>query len=118
LGVFGSYTLSGVLPLMLCMTIGIFGINAVLTVLNTFMTELFPTDVRGSAVALSNNLLGRIGYVFSPLLLGELVGELGLGTPLRVSVVFPLIALGLIFLWLPETNRRELEETAELVQAR
>lgn len=112
LGVLGAYTLRGVVPLMLSMTIGIFGINAVLTVLNTFMTELFPTEVRGSAVALSNNLLGRIGYVFSPLLLGELVGELGLGLPLRSSVVFPLIALGLIFLWLPETNRRELEETS------
>ncbi|RYZ08829.1 MAG: MFS transporter [Myxococcales bacterium] len=117
LGVLGGYTLSGIGPLMLSMTLGIFGINAVLTVLNTFMTELFPTDVRGSAVALSNNLLGRIGYVFSPLLLGELVGQLGLGAPLRASVIFPLIALGLIFLWLPETNRRELEETAALAKA-
>ncbi len=118
LGVLGAYTLSGVVPLMLCMTVGIFGINSVLTVLNTFMTELFPTDVRGSAVALSNNLLGRIGYVFSPLLLGELVGELGLGIPLRASVIFPVVALVLIFLWLPETNRRELEETSRAATAR
>jgi MFS transporter, putative metabolite:H+ symporter len=113
LGVLGGYTASGVVPLMVCMTVGIFGINSVLTVLNTFMTELFPTEVRGSAVALSNNLIGRIGYVTSPLLIGELVSDFGLGWPLRASVVFPLIALGLIFLWLPETNRRELEETSK-----
>jgi MFS transporter, putative metabolite:H+ symporter len=112
LGVMGGYTVRGVVPLMLSMTVGIFGINAVLTVLNTFMTELFPTDVRGSAVALSNNIIGRIGYVFSPLLLGELVDQYGLGTPLRASVVFPLLALLLIFWLLPETNRRELEETS------
>lgn len=117
LGVLGAYTLSGLFPLMLSMTVGIFGINSVLTVLNTFMTELFPTGVRGSAVALSNNLLGRIGYVFSPLLLGEMVDELGLGLPLRLSVVFPLVALGLIFLWLPETNRGELEETSRVAPA-
>jgi putative MFS transporter len=117
LGVLGAYTLSGLFPLMLSMTVGIFGINSVLTVLNTFMTELFPTGVRGSAVALSNNLLGRIGYVFSPLLLGEMVDELGLGLPLRLSVVFPFVALGLIFLWLPETNRRELEETSRVAPA-
>lgn len=116
-GVLGGYTASGVVPLMLSMTVGIFGINAVLTVLNTFMTELFPTDVRGSAVALSNNVLGRIGYVFSPLLLGELVDQYGLGTPLRASVVFPLLALLLIFWLLPETNRRELEETSRVVRA-
>ena len=116
-GVLGAYTASGVVPLMLCMTVGIFGINAVLTVLNTFMTELFPTDVRGNAVAWSNNLIGRVGYVFSPLLLGELVGQYGLGAPLRASVVFPLVALGLIFWLLPETNRRELEDTSRAAEA-
>ena len=117
LGVLGGYSLTGVLPLMLCMTVAIFGINAVLTVLNTFMTELFPTGVRGSAVALSNNLLGRLGYVFSPLLLGELVGQYGLGAPLRWSVLFPLLALGLIFWLLPETNQRELEDTSQAASA-
>jgi putative MFS transporter len=110
LGVLGAYTLHGVLPLLICMTVGIFGINAVLTVLNTFMTELFPTQVRGSAVAWSNNLLGRIGYVLSPLAIGEVVGQYGWGVPLRASTAFPLLALVLIFLWLPETRAKELEE--------
>jgi putative MFS transporter len=117
LGVLGGYTLSGVVPLMICMTVGIFGINAVLTVLNTLMTELFPTEVRGNAVAWSNNLLGRIGYVFSPLAIGQMVGKYGWGVPLRLSTVFPVAALILILLWLPETNARELEDTSRTAAA-
>lgn len=113
LGVLGAYTFWGVVPLLLCMTLGIFGINAVLTVLNTFMTELFPTEVRGNAVAWSNNLIGRVGYVLSPLAIGQVVDQYGWGMPLRFTTVFPLLALGLIFLWLPETRARELEETSK-----
>jgi MFS transporter, putative metabolite:H+ symporter len=113
LGVLGGYTFWGVVPLLISMTIGIFGINAVLTVLNTFMTELFPTEVRGNAAAWSNNLIGRIGYVLSPLAIGQVVEQYGWGVPLRWSTVFPVIALGLIFLWLPETRARELEEISK-----
>ena len=117
LGVLGAYTFWGVVPLLLCMTIGIFGINAVLTVLNTFMTELFPTEVRGNAVAWSNNLIGRIGYCLSPIAIGQVVGQYGWGVPLRFSVVFPLLALVLIFRWLPETRARELEDISKAVEA-
>jgi putative MFS transporter len=116
-GVFGAYTFSGFLPLLICMTVGIFGINAVLTVLNTFMTELFPTEVRGNAVAWSNNLIGRVGYVLSPLAIGQVVQEYGWGVPLRITTVFPLLALGLIFLWLPETRGRELEDISKATVA-
>lgn len=115
LGILGGYSLHGVGPLMLSMTVGIFGINAVLTVLNAFMTELFPTEVRGNAVAWSNNLIGRLGYVFSPLAIGAVVDQYGWGTPLRLSTVFPVIALVLIFWWLPETKALELEETSRAV---
>jgi MFS transporter, putative metabolite:H+ symporter len=117
LGVLGAYTFWGVLPLLVCMTLGIFGINAVLTVLNTFMTELFPTEVRGNAVAWSNNLIGRLGYCFSPIAIGAVVEQSGWGMPLRWSTLFPLLALGLIFLWLPETKARELEETSRTAEA-
>ncbi|HYQ16454.1 MAG TPA: MFS transporter [Polyangiaceae bacterium] len=117
LGVLGAYTFWGVVPLLLCMTVGIFGINAVLTVLNTFMTELFPTEVRGNAVAWSNNLIGRLGYCFSPLAIGLVVEQHGWGVPLRLSTVFPLLALVLIFWWLPETKSRELEDTSRAARA-
>jgi putative MFS transporter len=116
-GVFGAYTFHGVVPLLLCMTIGIFGINAVLTVLNTFMTELFPTEARGNAAAWSNNLIGRVGYCLSPLAIGQVVEQYGWALPLRLTTVFPLLALGLIFWLLPETNARELEDTARVAEA-
>ena len=116
-GVLGAYTFWGFVPLLICMTIGIFGINAVLTVLNTFMTELFPTEARGNAVAWSNNLIGRVGYVLSPLAIGQVVEQYGWGAPLRFSTLFPLVALGLIFLWLPETRARELEDTSKAARA-
>lgn len=117
LGVLGAYTLTGVVPLMVCMTVGIFGINAVLTVLNAFMTELFPTEVRGNAVAWSNNLIGRLGYCLSPLAIGAVVDQVGWGLPMRLTTVFPVLALVLIFLWLPETNARELEEISTASEA-
>ena len=34
--------------------------------------------------------------------------------PLRLTALFPLLALALIFLWLPETNGRELEDTSRV----
>jgi putative MFS transporter len=89
----------------------------VLTVLNTFMTELFPTEVRGNAAAWSNNLIGRVGYCLSPLAIGQVVGQYGWGLPLRVTTIFPLVALGLIFWLLPETNAKELEDTARVAEA-
>ena len=116
-GVFGAYTFHGVVPLLVCMTIGIFGINAVLTVLNTFMTELFPTEARGNAAAWSNNMIGRVGYCLSPLAIGQVVEQYGWALPLRLTTVFPLLALGLIFWLLPETNARELEDTARVAEA-
>ena len=116
-GVFGAYTFHGVVPLLVCMTIGIFGINAVLTVLNTFMTELFPTEARGNAAAWSNSLIGRVGYCLSPLAIGQVVEQYGWALPLRLTTVFPLLALGLIFWLLPETNARELEDTARVAEA-
>jgi putative MFS transporter len=83
-------------------------------VLNTFTTELFPTELRGDAFAWSNNLIGRIGYWLSPIVVGALAQGIGWGPVLRVSVVFPLLALALLLYFLPETRATELEQTAAL----
>lgn len=113
-GVLGGYSLGSVGSLAGSMIVAIFGLNAVLTLLNTFTTELFPTEVRGDAFLWSNNLIGRVGYVLSPVVVGHLAADGGWGPVMRVSVIFPLVALGLLLWLLPETNRRELEQTAEL----
>jgi putative MFS transporter len=113
-GVLGIYTLKTSLPLTLSMILAMFGINSVLSVLNTFTTELFPTELRGDAFAWSNNLIGRIGYWLSPIVVGALAQGIGWGPVLRVSVVFPLLALALLLYFLPETRATELEQTAAL----
>ena len=55
--------------------------------------------------------------VLSPLAIGQVVEQHGWGVPLRVTTLFPLVALGLIFLWLPETRGRELEEISKAASA-
>jgi putative MFS transporter len=111
-GVLASYTLTSRAGLTVGLTLGIFGASAVLPVLNAYTTELFPTALRSDAFAWSNNLLGRIGYVLSPLAVGLVAEEVGWGRAVGGTAVFPLVALALIWLMLPETRGRELEETS------
>lgn len=113
-GVFSSYTLHGFVPLTIALVFSIFGVSAVLPVLNAYTTELFPTKLRGDGFAWSNNILGRIGYVLSPAVVGYFARDVGWGNAVRVTAVFPIIAVVLIFLLLPETRNRELEDTAAL----
>lgn len=111
-GVVGCYTLEGFWPLTAVLTLGIFGASAVPPVLNAFSTELFPTESRADAFAWANNLLGRIGYVLSPIAVGAAAEEVGWGPAVGSTAIFEVMALVLILFWLPETNRKELEETA------
>ncbi|MCA9565917.1 MAG: MFS transporter, partial [Myxococcales bacterium] len=113
-GVLISYTAWNSALLTVGLTFGIFGATAVLPVLNAYNTELFPTDIRGDAFSWSNNLLGRIGYVFSPLAVGVAATSIGWGPAVAATAIFPLIAVVLILTWLPETSGRELEETSQL----
>lgn len=113
-GVFLSYTLHGRLGLTVALTFGIFGASAVLPVLNAYTTELFTTDLRGDAFAWSNNLIGRIGYVTAPAVVGWFAHDVGWGNATRSVAVSALLALGLILWLLPETRAKELEETAAL----
>jgi putative MFS transporter len=113
-GVYFAYALDTSWGLTLSLAAAMFGVTAVLPVLNAYTTELFPTEIRGDAFAWANNLLGRIGYVASPIAVGWYAEAHGWGAAIRPTAVLPLLALALILLWLPETNRRELEDTARL----
>lgn len=113
-GVIGAYTAHGLAALTLSLVFAVLGVNTVLTVLNAFTTELFPTRYRGAAFAWSNNLIGRVGYCLSPVAVGALIPRFGWGLTLAATTAFPLLALVLIWVMLPETRGRELEETALL----
>jgi putative MFS transporter len=110
----GCYRLHGLAPLTVALVFGIFGTSAVLPVLNAYTAELFPTELRADAYAWANNLLGRVGYVLAPILVGELAGHIGFGTAVACTAVFPVLALGLILTRLPETRGQELEQTSQL----
>jgi putative MFS transporter len=112
LGVLGSYGFHDRWLLTAALVFGIFGASAVLPVLNAWTTELFPTALRGDAFAWSNNLLGRIGYVASPALVGLLAQSWGWGLAVQVTVIGPIVAVILMLAWLPETGNQELEDTA------
>lgn len=113
-GVLASYVLHGQWPLTVGLVFGIFGAAAVIPVLNAYTTELFPTELRSDAFAWANNLLGRIGYIGSPIVIGLVADDIGWGWAIRATLPFPLIALVLILVLLPETVGKELEETAAL----
>lgn len=111
-GVVGSYSAHGFALLTGFLMLGIFGASAVLPVLNAFTTELFPTELRGDAYAWANNILGRVGYVLSPALVGLAAEHVGWGRAVRFTAAGPLLALLLIVALLPETGGKSLEETA------
>ena len=114
LGTLGAYSLTSYVGLTFSLVLGVFGASSVPIVLNAYTTELFPTPLRASAFAFSNNFVGRIGYVLSPAAIGYLAESVSWGLALRWSVLSLVIAFLLIIRWLPETNSLELEESARL----
>lgn len=112
----GAYTTTNTTLLFISVVGAIFGASAVLPVLNAFTTELFPTHLRGSAFAWSNNLLGRIGYVLAPAAVGAAAEVFGWGPSVAVTAIGPLAALVLILMWLPETSGKSLEATSHIAE--
>lgn len=76
--------------------------------MGAFLTELFPTRVRGSGQGFCYNVGRAVGALF-PFLIGALSKQYGLGTSIGI---FAAIAYGVLIiaaLTLPETRGRELE---------
>lgn len=116
LGTYFCFTLEGFVPVTIALIAGIVGAQAYLPVLNAYTAELFPTDLRGDAFAWSNNLIGRLSYVGSPIVVAQIVEATGLGygPVIAPTAIFPLVALLLVWTLLPETRAKELEETSAL----
>ena len=110
LGVLGAFTLTDRVGLTIAMALTIFGASAVLPVVEAYTTELFPTELRGDAFAWANNLLGRLGPVLSPPLVGIAAEHVGWGPAVATTSVANILALILIWAALPETRGRELED--------
>jgi len=78
---------------------------------NTITAELFPTEVRANANALSHNLLGRWGLVIGPTVTGAAAAALGsTGNAVSLLGLANLIAIPLILYLVPETRGIAIEE--------
>jgi putative MFS transporter len=102
----------------------IFFATSYLTLCSTYTAELFPTRLRASAAAWTNNTLGRLGMVLAPTMVGLIAlafaragpggrPSSGVGPAVGLMGLFPLLCALIVLIFLPETRNRELEEISE-----
>jgi putative MFS transporter len=78
-----------------------------------YPNELFPTEVRGSAVGLASSL-SRIGAAIGTYLVPKALDHLGIGTTMIIAAVITLIGAVVSVAWAPETRGLTLGESAAL----
>jgi MFS transporter, putative metabolite transport protein len=78
-----------------------------------YPNELFPTEIRGSAVGLASSL-SRIGAAVGTYLVPLSLTGIGIGGTMIVGAVVTLIGAGVSFAWAPETRGKTLAEAAAL----
>lgn len=78
-----------------------------------YPTELFPTELRGSAVGLGHSL-SRIGAATGTFLVPVSLTSLGIGPTMLIAAGVTLIGAVISILWAPETRGMALTECAGL----
>lgn len=117
----GLYMFTGVFLLMLLTTsdptikmvyamCGRFGISAVYAVITLHTAELFPTEVRSSALGTCSTM-AHVGSISAPYIV-DLLGLLAAFIPNTICGALALCA-GLLILLLPETQNRNLTDHVE-----
>lgn len=91
--------------------VAVFFIGTFTVLCATFTNELFPTEIRASATAWGNNIVGRIGQIAAPALVGLLTIPVG-GVANAVSLLTlgPIVCILLIALFLPEPLTYKIPE--------
>lgn len=105
LGLLGSYTLppGTLMALSLMMMFG--GASGALVIVSTITTESFPTEQRGDAMGWSNSLLGRFGFVLSPLLVSTLSEQQGWSSVMPYLAVLPMLTLLIVWRFVPRADK-------------
>ena len=75
--------------------------SGALVIATTVTAESFPTKQRGDAMAWSNSLLGRFGFVLSPLIMSSLAEERGWSKTMPFLASLPLVALLIVWRFVP-----------------
>lgn len=78
-----------------------------------YPNELFPTEVRGSAVGLASSL-SRIGAAVGTYLVPVALTTLGIGTTMIIAGIVTLIGVAVSVAWAPETRGLTLGQAAAL----
>ena len=85
--------------------------HAVWPIAGTITSEIFPTEIRATANAVVNHLLGRIGMALAPAVVGALSAVLGsIGQAVALISLIPFVCLPIIWLTVRETKGQELED--------
>ncbi|HKU12036.1 MAG TPA: MFS transporter [Sinomonas sp.] len=78
-----------------------------------YPNELFPTEIRGSAVGLASSL-SRIGAAVGTYLVPVALSGLGIGITMVIAGVITLLGAVISLVWAPETRGLSLAESAAL----
>jgi MFS transporter, putative metabolite transport protein len=78
-----------------------------------YPTELFPTELRGSAVGLGHSI-SRIGAATGTFLVPLSLTSLGIGVTMLIAAGITLVGAVISILWAPETRGMLLTESAAL----
>jgi putative MFS transporter len=113
----GFFWLPGGVPVLLpCMSLTLVGSMGSFPVLQTYVTELFPTSLRSSATswASTSGILGRMASLGLAAALLHLTSHSAYSQSWTATVlgVGPLLALVIIAGVFPDTHGRELEDTS------
>lgn len=111
-GGLGFFWLPGGMPVLLpCMSVMLIGTLGSFPVLSTFVTELFPTALRGAASSWSGaaSVVGRAASLGIGAVLLSVTNQSWTATFLGIG---PLLAVVIIALVFPDTHGRELEDTS------
>jgi MFS transporter, putative metabolite transport protein len=81
-----------------------------------YPNELFPTEIRGSAVGLASSI-SRIGAAIGTFLVPLSLTSLGIGPTMLIAAAITLLGALISQFWAPETRGKSLSECAALANA-
>jgi MFS family permease len=90
--------------------------NGMFAPMGAYLTELFPTAIRGTAQGFAYNAGRGVGALF-PALIGFLAGSMGLGIAIGAFTLGAYALMFLALLALPETRGRELPSDPDVLPA-
>jgi len=86
------------------------GLGGLWTIAATWTAELFPTELRATALGVTNNLLGRTGLIAGPLVTGPLAERWdSTADAVTALAVLPLLCIPVVWWSLPETRGTPLD---------